>query len=337
MSLNKSDFLRLAEERAADGHSPAYTLIPVAREILADLDTPVSTYIKLADAPYTYLLESVQGGDKWNRYSIIGLPCRTVYKLDGNTLTHEQDGEVVSVQVVDDPLQSIRELHTHYRVAQVPSLPQMYGGLVGYFGYETIAWMEGRLAGEAKPDPLGCPDVVLMVSEDVLVFDNISGRLVLVTLVDPATDDAWEAGQQKIDKWIAALGSEFAHPDLKVSGNGTPVREDYQAHFPQPEYEAAIERCKEYIRDGDIMQVVISQRLSLPYAGRPMDIYRALRTINPSPYMYFLNLGDFDIVGSSPEILVRIDEGIVTVRPIAGTRRRSSDPVVDKENEPWNF
>jgi anthranilate synthase component 1 len=336
MSLKKADFLKLAGELTPDGpdgYTPAHTHIPVAREILADLDTPVSTYIKLADRPYSYLLESVQGGDKWSRYSIIGLPCRTIYRLEDRVLTCERDGVVVEERVVEDPLVAIRELHSRYRVARAPDLPQMYGGLVGYFGYETVAWMEGRLAGSPKPDPVGCPDAVLMVSEDVLVFDNISGRLVLTTLVDPSSHDAWEQGQEKIDAWITRLGSEFSHPDLQVDGDSAPSGDDYEAHFPQPDFEAAVDRCKEYIRDGDIMQVVISQRLSLPYSGRPMDVYRALRTINPSPYMYLLNVDGFHIVGSSPEILVRVDEKTVTVRPIAGTRRRSSDPRVDHENE----
>jgi anthranilate synthase component 1 len=333
MSLKKSDFLKLSRELAPDGNTPSYTHIPVAREILADLDTPVSTYIKLADRPYTYLLESVQGGDKWSRYSIIGLPCRTVYRLDDHTLACERDGKLVEERTVENPLEAVRELHSHFRVARVPTLPQMYGGLVGYFGYESVAWMEGRLKGDPKPDPIGCPDALLMVSEDVLVFDNVSGRLVLTTLVDPFSDDAWEQGQEKIDAWIERLGSEFSHPDLSGGSKTAPSRDDYDAHFPQPDFEDAVNRCKDYIRDGDIMQVVISQRLSLPYTGRSMDIYRALRTINPSPYMYMLQLGEFDIVGSSPEILVRVDEGTVTVRPIAGTRRRDADPGVDHQNE----
>ena len=333
MSLKESDFLKLATELGPDGHTPAYTHIPVAREILADLDTPVSTYIKLADLPYSYLLESVVGGDKWSRYSIIGLPCRTVYRLEDHLFSCTRDGEVVEERVVDDPLGAIKELHSRFRVARAPGLPQMYGGLVGYFGYETVGWMEGRLAGRPRPDPIGCPDAVLMVSEDVLVFDNISGRLVLTTLVDPFDDDAWDQGQQKIDSWIEMLGAPFTHPDLQASQNGAPAMADYETHFPQTDFEAAVMKCKDYIRDGDIMQAVISQRLSLPWAGRPMDIYRALRTINPSPYMYMLNLGDFDIVGSSPEILVRVDDGAVTVRPIAGTRRRSDDPVEDRANE----
>lgn len=300
-----------------------YTHIPVVREILADLDTPVSTYLKLAAEPYSYLFESVQGGDQWGRYSIIGLPCKTVYRFVGDQFTVEVDGTVIETSQVAQPLEKVRELQAKYRVAEYAGLPEMIGGLVGYFGYETIGYIEPRLAFEDKPDTIDVPDILLMLSTDVLVFDNLSGRIFIVTLADLADDDAYLKAQTRLDVCVTGLASSFAAP--VVSSSGKKVAEgDYDLHFKQPDFEAAVERCRDYIRDGDIMQVVLSQRLSTPYTGRAIDLYRALRTINPSPYMYFLDLGGFEIVGSSPEILVRLQSDKVTVRPIAGTRKRGA-------------
>ena len=309
-----------------------YTHVPVVRETLADLDTPVSTYLKLAAQPYTYLFESVKGGDKWGRYSIIGLPCRRIYRFFGKLMTVELDGEIIESVEVDEPLEKIRQLQANYKVAQYSGLPEMIGGLVGYFGYEIVGYIEPRLAFENNPDDIGTPDIMLMVSEDVLVFDNLSGRIFMVTLADVNDDDAYGKSQRHLDECVAGLGSSFAAPVLRASGNVVD-ESDYKLHFSQPDFEAAVERCRQYIRDGDIMQVVLSQRLSTEYTGRPIDLYRALRTINPSPYMYFLDMGGFEIVGSSPEILVRLEDDMVTVRPIAGTRKRGDTVERDLELE----
>ena len=309
-----------------------YTHVPVVRETLADLDTPVSTYLKLAAQPYTYLFESVKGGDKWGRYSIIGLPCRRIYRFFGKLMTVEFDGEIVESVEVDEPLEKIRQLQANYKVAQYSGLPEMIGGLVGYFGYETVGYIEPRLAFENNSDDIGTPDIMLMVSEDVLVFDNLSGRIFMVTLADVNDDDAYGKSQRHLDECVVGLGSSFAAPVLRASSHVV-GEDDYKLHFSQPDFEAAVERCRQYIRDGDIMQVVLSQRLSTEYTGRPIDLYRALRTINPSPYMYFLDMGGFEIVGSSPEILVRLEDGMVTVRPIAGTRKRGDTVERDLELE----
>jgi len=298
-----------------------YTHVPIVRETLADLDTPVSTYLKLASQPYTYLFESVQGGDKWGRYSIIGLPCRRIYRFSGTLMTVEQDGEIIETSEIEQPLEKVRELQAHYKVVQYPGLPEMIGGLVGYFGYEIVAYIEPRLAFENNRDELGTPDIMLMVSEDVLVFDNLSGRIFMVTLADLSDGQAYQKSQAHLDKCVAGLALNFTAPP-RQAGDKAVDEKDYDLHFSQPDFEAAVERCREYIREGDIMQVVLSQRLSTEYTGRPIDLYRALRTINPSPYMYFLDMGGFEIVGSSPEILVRLEDGKVTVRPIAGTRKR---------------
>ncbi|MBT8114177.1 MAG: anthranilate synthase component I [Arenicella sp.] len=321
---NQGEFERQAQRLRAAG----YTHVPVVRETLADLDTPLSTYMKLANKPYSYLFESVQGGDKWGRYSIIGLPCNTVYKFVGNEFRMLVDGKQVERRKVSDPLQTVRELQAQFKVAQAPGLPEMTGGLVGYFGYETIGFIEPRLVQSNKHDNLGSPDILLMLSRDVLVFDNLSGTVFVVTLADLSEPAAYNAAQAQLDQCVAALGQSFAPPKTAVSQQPTDEA-DYQVFFQRSDFESAVDRCREYIYAGDIMQVVLSQRLSMPYAGESIDVYRALRTINPSPYMYYLNLGDFDIVGSSPEILVRMQGDTVTVRPIAGTRKRGQTPEKD--------
>jgi anthranilate synthase component 1 len=325
---NQSEF----ESFVAPLKKQGFTHVPVMRETLADLDTPVSTYLKLAAKPYTYLFESVQGGDKWGRYSIIGLPCKRIYRFIGHQMTVEHNGEIIETVQVDQPLNKVRELQERYKVAEYAGLPEMVGGLVGYFGYEIVGYIEPRLAFDYRPDDIGTPDVMLMVSEDVLVFDNLSGRIFMVTLADLSDEHAYQKSQSHLDACVAGLASSFSAPRLESTREAT-TESDYQLHFSQLDFETAVERCREYIREGDIMQVVLSQRLTTQYAGRSIDLYRALRTINPSPYMYFLNMGGFEIVGSSPEILVRLQDDTVTVRPIAGTRKRGDTPERDVQLE----
>jgi anthranilate synthase component 1 len=325
---DQESFVNYARDKRAEG----CTHVPVVHESLADLDTPVSTYLKLANQAYTYLFESVQGGDKWGRYSIIGLPCNTVYRITGTELEVETNGRKTCSPIIGDPLDKVRELRDQYKVADYPGLPEMVGGLVGYFAYETIAYIESRLSKLDALDELETPDILLLVSEEVLVFDNLSGRIYILCLAKLDNPQAYEQAQQR----LTLIESTLATTRLKsnhLRATESSALPQYKVHFPQPEFQAAVERCREYIRDGDIMQVVLSQRLSTPFAGRSIDIYRALRTINPSPYMYFLNLGDFDIVGSSPEILVRLEEGKVTVRPIAGTRKRGANEAQDRALE----
>jgi len=297
-----------------------YNRIPVARQVLADLDTPLSAYLKLANAPYSYLFESVHGGEQWGRYSIIGLPCRTVIKIDGNDVAVALDGRVTEAVTTEDPLAWIERFASGFKVPPIAGLPRFTGGLVGYFGYETIGYIEPRLRRE-KPDPIGNPDILLMVSEDVLVFDNLTGKLLIVTHVDPAQESGYHKAQDKLDGLVNRL-REAGLP-MRADRSGKRVDEaDFISGFTQEGFENAVRRVKQYIVEGDVMQVVLSQRLSIPYSASPLDLYRALRCLNPSPYMYHLNLGDFHIVGSSPEILVRLEGDNLTVRPIAGTRRR---------------
>ena len=308
-----------------------YNRIPVMCEVLADLDTPLSAYLKLADGPYSYLFESVHGGEKWGRYSIIGLPCRTVLRISGNQITVEQDCERVEQIEADDPLAWVEQFHGRYRVPHVDGLPRFTGGLVGYFGYDTIRYIEPRLGHCPNPDPIATPDILLMVSDEVVVFDNLSGRLYVIIHVDPTRGGSLTDAQQRVDALIETLrGPTSAQP----AAQPRQVSEsDFVSGFTRPGFEQAVQRSKQYILDGDVMQVVLSQRLSIPFAARPLDLYRALRGLNPSPYMYYLNLGGFQVVGSSPEILTRLEDGVVTVRPIAGTRRRGRDEAEDQALE----
>ena len=303
-----------------------YNRIPVSREVLADLDTPLSTYLKLANGPYSYLLESVHGGEKWGRYSIIGLPCSTVLRISGNDLTVLRQGEVVESLTSEDPLAWIEAFQGRYRAPDLPGLPRFTGGLVGYFGYDTVRYIEPRLFGLGRSDLIGCPDILLMVSEEVLVFDNLAGTLLLIVHVDPAQEDALQHGQRRLDELAGKLRTAvFEYGKEDVTPSRVVQEADFISGFTQDGFETAIDRIKDYILEGDAMQVVLSQRMSIPYRAAPLDLYRALRSLNPSPYMFYLDLGDFHVVGSSPEILVRLEDGMVTLRPIAGTRPRGKD------------
>jgi len=304
-----------------------YNRIPVTREVLADLDTPLSAYLKLASSPYSYLFESVHGGEQWGRYSIIGLPCRTVLKVVGQTLSIERDGVIIESHNVKDPLEHIQKFGAEFKVPTIEGLPRFTGGLVGYFGYETVHFIEPRLKS-AKPDPIGAPDILLMVSEDVLVFDNLKGRLLVITHADPSTPQALEKAEAHLEGLIKSLRETVLEAPKKRPPKAVDEA-DFVSGFTQEGFEEGVRHIKDYILQGDVMQVVLSQRMSIPFHAAPLDLYRALRCLNPSPYMFFLNLEAFQVVGSSPEILVRIEDDTVTVRPIAGTRRRGRTPEED--------
>ena len=306
-----------------------YNRIPLVREVLADLETPLSTYLKLASMPYSYLLESVQGGEKWGRYSIIGLPCRRRIEVRQNNFRVIFDDEVERELSCENPLDEIRLFQQQYRVPEIPDMPRFSGGLVGFFGYDTVRYVEAHLGTNAVPDPIDAPDILLMVSEEVVVFDNLSGRLYIIMHADPEQTNAWSRGKQKLQELLNDLDRGLPI-HRSINRPGEVDESEFKSSFPRAEYESAVEKCRDYIYEGDVFQVVISQRLSLPFEANPLDLYRALRTLNPSPYMYYLNLGDFQIAGSSPEILVRLEEGEVTVRPIAGTRRRGENDEQDK-------
>ncbi|MFC3813424.1 anthranilate synthase component I [Lysobacter sp. GCM10012299] len=317
------------QQQAADGH----TRIPVVREVLSDLDTPLSVYLKLADGPHTYLFESVEGGERFGRYSIIGLPAQRVYAFAGHMLFVTEDGELVESRVVDDPFAEVERLRAAHSVPKIPGLPGFTGGLVGWFGFECIQYIEPRLAGAEKdgtqkPDELGTPDILLMQSDELAVFDNLKGRLYLIVHADPQEPRALARANRRLDELVHRLRQ--GGPGYPETLEGRALDEaDFVSGFTREGFIAAVEKSKEYIRAGDIFQVVLSQRLSVPFLARPVDVYRALRALNPSPYMYFLDVGGTQVVGSSPEILVRLQDGQITVRPIAGTRPRGATPEED--------
>ena len=321
--MNETQFQAYAKQ--------GYNRVPLVREVLADLDTPLSTYLKLADGPYSYLFESVQGGEKWGRYSIIGLPCQTVLRIYGHDIRLYHNGEIIEQEQARDPLAWIEGFYARYRVLEDDRLPRFNGGLVGYFGYDTIRYIEPRLADCPNDDVLELPDILLMVSDEIVVFDNLSGKLYVVLYVDPGQTGAYQQGQERLDQLIARLQETPPRPpktrSLKIH------EDDFVSGFTRQGFESAVEKAKQYIIDGDVMQVVLSQRLSIPYEAQPLDLYRALRSLNPSPYMFYLDLDDFHIVGSSPEILVRVEEETVTVRPIAGTRPRGRSDEEDRALE----
>jgi len=325
----------MTPEQFAELAKAGFNRIPVYREVLADLDTPLSTYFKLASGPYSYLFESVQGGEKWGRYSIIGLPSREVLKVHDHTVTITRDDKVIEETTVDDPLAFVEDYQARFNAPDLEELPRFNGGLVGYFGYDTVRYIEKRLRNTCPPDKIGTPDILLMVSDDVVVFDNLRGKLHLIVHADPNQEGAYEQALQRIDDLESRLHRQTANaPRTPEHLRGKTVDEsDFISGFNQEKFEAAVGHIKEYVLDGDVMQTVISQRMSIPFEAPPLNLYRSLRVLNPSPYMYFLDLGDFQIVGSSPEILARVEGDEVTVRPIAGTRKRGATEAEDRAME----
>lgn len=301
-----------------------YNRVAVSRSIVADLDTPLTAYLKLANRPYSYLFESVHGGETWGRYSMIGLPCREVLRVNGHQIDRLLDGEVVDSLEVEDPLEFISDFQARYQVPTLDGLPKFDGGLVGYFGYDTVRYIEPKLAKTCPPDELNTPDILLMVSEEVVVFDNLSGKVHFIVLAEPTSEQNYQAAHVRIDELCKQLRQPYQGPiGQPQQQSQEPVSEqDFESQFGEQDFQDAVAQIKEYVLSGDIMQCVISQRMRIPYGGDPVNIYRALRTLNPSPYMYCLHLDDFHIVGSSPEILARLEDNQVTVRPIAGTRYR---------------
>ncbi|MFT7654048.1 MAG: anthranilate synthase component 1 [Limisphaerales bacterium] len=312
--------------------TPTYIRTPIVHEALADLDTPLSVYLKLAAGPYSYLLESSQGGEKWGRYSIIGLPAKTILKVRSDQVEVITDGEVVERVTTDDPLSFIEDYQARYQVAELPELPRFYGGLVGYFGYDTVRYVEKKLRESTPPDTLNTPDILLMVSEDVVVFDNVKGRMHLISLIDPEIPNIKQITEEKLQSWVQKLSRVL--PNVATGQANQRVEEsDFVSEFGEDKFKAAVERIRDYTKTGDVMQVVLAQRMSIPFNSPSINLYRALRSLNPSPYMYFMDLDEFQIVSSSPEILARLEAGVVTNRPLAGTRRRGHDDEEDRALE----
>jgi anthranilate synthase component 1 len=322
--MTEQEFIELARQ--------GYNRIPVFKQLPADLDTPLSIYLKLGNQPYTYLLESVVGGERFGRYSFIGLPARTVLRVHGHFVSVECDGAPVEQCDSGDPLAFIEDFIGRYKAAPLPNLPRFPGGLCGYFGYDTVRYIEKRLARTHKPDVLGTPDILLMLTDELVVVDNLSGRLTLIVYADPLETDAFLRAQARLN----ALAHQLNRPAIPPAASAASVSEA-ESEFGEAAFKAAVEKAKRYITDGDIMQVVLSQRMSRPFNAHPLSLYRSLRSLNPSPYMFYYDMGGFQVVGSSPEILVRLEstgaERRVTVRPIAGTRPRGASREEDQRLE----
>jgi anthranilate synthase component 1 len=318
--MTEAEFQRLAAQ--------GYNRVPLVAEIFADLDTPLSIYLKLANCPNTYLLESVVGGERFGRYSVIGLPARTLLRARGNQVEVVRDGAVVET-FVGNPLDFLAEYQHRFRVASLPRLPRFSGGLAGYFGYDTVRYIETRLSAIRKPDPLQTPDILLLQTDELVVVDNLKGKISLIVHADPEQAGAFARAQEKLRELRLRLRQPVSLP-LQHASAPTQAQTD----FPRPDYLAAVMRAKRYITDGDMMQVQIGQRIAKPFTDPPLALYRALRSLNPSPYMYFYDFGDFHIVGASPEILVRQERGesgtTVTIRPLAGTRPRGATADEDR-------
>ena len=334
--MTESEFAALA--------AAGYNRIPVSLETFADLDTPLSIYLKLANKPFSYLLESVIGGERFGRYSIIGLPAREWLRVKGKecAVVRAKTGgltETLEHVFVKDPLVFVEKYRKRFKAAPIEGALRFAGGLAGYFSYDTVRYIEHKLELEdhqQKKDVIGAPDIVLMLSDELAVVDNLSGKLHLIVYVDVAAHGGAAGGyayaQRRLTELRLGLRQHAPLPVYVPAGQGAPASEP-KSEIGKEAFLKAVAKCKQYIIDGDIMQVQISQRISQAFDAPPINLYRALRSINPSPYMFYFDMADFHIIGASPEILVRQEGSKVTVRPIAGTRKRGDTPERDRELE----
>jgi len=316
-----------------------YNRIPLMLEAFADLETPLSLYLKLAHAKdagkYSFLLESVVGGERFGRYSFIGLPAKTLLQASGfgaDAKTEVVTDGVVVETAAGNPLDFIAQYQKRFKVALRPGLPRFCGGLAGYFGYDAVRYIEKKLEKTCPPDTLGTPDILLLQCEELAVIDNLSGKLYLIVYADPGVPEAYSKAKKRLRELKDLLKYSVSAPVVN-STQTHPAERD----FKKEDYLKAVLEAKELIAAGDFMQVQVGQRIKKRYTESPLSLYRALRSLNPSPYMYFYNFGDFHVVGASPEILVRqeqTEEGVkVTIRPLAGTRPRGATPEKDKAAE----
>ena len=286
------------------------------------METPLSVYRKLANGPYSYLFESVEGGENWARYSLIGLEAAKIISIKKNIIEIQSNGKIIDSFNSDDPLGYIDELQKSFELKQNENLPIFNGGLVGYFGYDCVRYIENKLVDSEPPDQIGTPDALFMISDEVAVFDNLKNKLHLIVLIESPDDE--EQANARLDELEDNLKTSLPFEDF-VKPVKSIEEKDFVSGFGEQEFKNSVKKAKKYIESGDIMQVVCSQRMSIPFNADPVALYRSIRQLNPSPYMYYLNLKEFHIVGSSPEILARLEDGKITVRPIAGTRRRGND------------
>ena len=318
----------MTPDRKNELRDAEYRRVPVTRRVLADLDTPLSVYAKLARGRHSFLLESVEGGEKWGRYSIIGLPATRTIVVRGNRVIVSEGERAIEETTVEDPLAFIEAYQARFAVPPAEDLPRFCGGLVGYFGYDAVRFVEPRLRDTSPPDPLNTPDIFLLQADEFVIFDNLRGELLLVNYIDADDRSARECAVGKLEELAQRLKAPV--PAFPVATGNTPADEaDFDSEFGSEAFMRAVERVKQYIIDGDVMQVVLAQRMSIDLDVPPLHVYRALRHLNPSPYLFYLDLDDFHVIGSSPEILVRLEDGLVTTRPLAGTRPRGRTPEED--------
>lgn len=315
----------ISENEFDELKAQGYNRIPLVLETFADLDTPLSIYLKLANQPYSYLLESVLGGERSGRYSIIGLPAKTRLETRANHIQIISHNTVEEEADTTDVLGFVDAYLKRFNIAPHAKLPRFGGGLTGYFAYDAVRYIESKLFDQAQPDTLHTPDVLLLLSEELIVMDNLAGKLYLIIYIDPTQEDAYTTGKNHLKELLQKLREPLTVPAEKAIESGATIHE-----FPEADFLAAVEKAKQYIADGDILQVVLSQRTSKPYSASPLALYRALRSLNPSPYMFNYHFGDFHVIGASPEILVRLEKDTITVRPIAGTRPRGQDAQADQ-------
>jgi anthranilate synthase component 1 len=305
-----------------------FNFIPLVKSFDVGHETPLSIYQKLANLPFSYLLESVEGGERFGRYSIIGLPSKKRIVIRDDVIEVIDQNQVIEKETTQNPLNFIQNYLSQFKVPHDLELPRFAGGLAGYFGYETIQYIEARLKHKKTKDTLGVPDILLMLSDELIVVDNVAKKIFIVSYADPSIKDAYVLGVARLDKLYDQL-----HQSMKIEPLQTSNLAEAKSEFGEEAFKKAVEKAKSYIFEGDIMQVVLSQRMSQKFEASPLALYESLRTLNPSPYMFYYHMDDHHVVGASPEILVRLEDETVTVRPIAGTRPRGKTEEEDKKLE----
>jgi anthranilate synthase component 1 len=309
-----------------------FNIIPLSKEISLDNASPLTIYSKIANKTNTFLLESVEGGEKWAQYSIIGIDCLDSIKVTGNVVETKINSSILSFQSID-PLDEIRKLTSLHKAPEIENLPRFYGGYVGFFAYESAQYAEKRIADLIHKDSKfdeHMPEIYLVKAEKLIVYDNINKTTQIILNADPLKT-TYEEALIDIEDIGTILSNEITIPELSFKEpSGDKV---FNSNFSKEDYLKAVDRVKNYIEEGDVMQVVLAQDFFLPFQSNPFDLYKALRDLNPSPYMYYLDLEECQVVGASPEILIRLKEGKVTLRPIAGTRKRGKDDKEDLINQ----
>jgi anthranilate synthase component 1 len=305
-----------------------FNFIPLVKSFDVGHETPLSIYQKLANLPFSYLLESVEGGERFGRYSIIGLPSKKRIVIRDDVIEVIDQNQVIEKETTQNPLNFIQNYLSQFKVPHDLELPRFAGGLAGYFGYETIQYIEARLKHKKTKDAIGVPDILLMLSDELIVVDNVAKKIFIVSYADPSIKDAYALGVARLDKLYDQL-----HQSMKIEPLQTLNLSEAKSEFGEEAFKKAVEKAKSYIFEGDIMQVVLSQRMSQKFEASPLALYESLRTLNPSPYMFYYHMDDHHVVGASPEILVRLEDETVTVRPIAGTRPRGKTEEEDKKLE----